>query len=448
MESGPKCIIKNTLRSMAILGMSMVTGTILLCLVYMLPMAAMRKHVSEDVNLLQREGHYTAFWDGNFVRMHPDNISMETFFLNNRGMARDNYTDAIMLGNAVYENVSKGILEKALCVYRYAEEDEMPIDSLQEYLENGRTDNEISYSRYWHGYLVFLKPLLCLFTYDQTRIFNVLLQSFLLVLLCREMVKKVGGDYVACFFGAALMVFPFTVPFCMQYCTAVYVLLGSSIIYLRHFEYWNRNERTLYYFLLTGIVTSYVDFLTYPLITLGGLLVISVLITGEKTWFILKHSFMWCAGYFGMWAGKWIIATAMTDENVIRDGVTQMLFRTSSATETSAGSEISALKAVFANFSSMTNIYYIFVFLLVVLFLAVVLKKQGRYRIRYMAEQRHFLWIAFLPIIWYCIVKNHSYDHSSFTYRALFVTVFALMAMVVRSCKKIDGSDSDHLNKK
>lgn len=441
-------IIKNTVRSIVLLGTSIAMGTVLLCLVYMLPMAPIKRHVFEDVKLLQGEGNYTVFWEGTFVRMHPNNISIETFFLNNRGMARDNYTDAIMLGNAAYEDESKSIPEKALCVYRYAKENEMPIDSLQVYLENGRIDSEISYSRYWHGYLVFLKPLLCFFTYVQIRIINVLLQSVLLVFLCRETVRKIGGEYATSLFGAVLMVFPFAIPFCMQYCTAVYVMLVSSIIYLRHYGYWSRKERTLYYFMMTGIVTSYVDFLTYPLITLGTLLVISALTTGEKNWFILKHSFMWCVGYFGMWAGKWVLATVATGENVIRDGITQMIFRTSSTTDTSAENEISAIKAVFANFSSMTNIYYIFVFFLLVLFLAAVMKRQDGYKIKDMVGQRHFLWIAFLPIIWYCVVKNHSYDHSSFTYRALFVTIFALMTMVVRSCEKIDGSDSDYLNKK
>lgn len=37
--------------------------------------------------------------------------------------------------------------------------------------------------------------------------------------------------------------------------------------------------------------------------------------------------------------------------------------------------------------------------------------------------------------------KNHSYDHSSFTYRALFVTVFALMAMIVKNKEKLTESD-------
>ena len=241
-------IIKNTVRSIVLLGTSIAMGTVLLCLVYMLPMAPIKRHVFEDVKLLQGEGNYTVFWEGTFVRMHPNNISIETFFLNNRGMARDNYTDAIMLGNAAYEDESKSIPEKALCVYRYAKENEMPIDSLQVYLESGRIDSEISYSRYWHGYLVFLKPLLCFFTYVQIRIINVLLQSVLLVFLCREIVRKIGGEYATSLFGAVLMVFPFAIPFCMQYCTAVYVMLVSSIIYLRHYGYWSRKERTLLFY--------------------------------------------------------------------------------------------------------------------------------------------------------------------------------------------------------
>ncbi len=427
---------------------SIVTGILLLCLVYMLPTGRMQKHVETDVLLLQEEGNYTVFWDGFFVRMHPGNINAQTFFLNNRGMARDNLTDAVMLGNAVYEKEAKGTLEKALAVYRYLDEDEMPISSLQNYLDGENAGEEVSYSRYWHGYLVVLKPLLCIFTYSQIRIFNVLLQSILLILLCVKLSGLTDWKYSICFVGGGLTVFPFVIPFCMQYSTATYVMLLSSIVYLCNIDYWKKDDRSLYYFMLTGILTSYVDFLTYPIITLGGLLVISVLATEKKTGFIIRSSVMWCIGYFGMWFGKWAVASVVLRENVVQDGLEQMLFRTSSATDTMSEKKVSVLSAIFANFSSMTNVYYIVVFILLLIFLIALAKKQPNYFLKNLIRQRHYLVIALYPFIWYGVIKNHSYDHSSFTYRALFVTVFALMVMIVRSCENIDRSDSNYPDKK
>lgn len=450
METGRKHIIKRAIYAVGILGIAILTGMLLLCLVYMLPAERMQGHVARDVELLQEEGNYSVFWEGVFERMHPGNINVRTFFLNNRGMARDNHTDAIMLGNAVYDDKDKNILEKALGVYRYVDESQMPISSLQAFLdkENVGGGEEVSYPRYWHGYLIVLKPLLCIFTYSQIRIFNVLLQSILLILLSIKLSKKTNWRYSVCLSGGALAVFPFVVPLCMQYSTATYVMLFGCIIYLNHIDYWERDNRILYYFMLVGIVTSYVDFLTYPIITLGGLLVIGVLVTGERTGYIIKNSAMWCLGYFGMWFGKWMAASIILKENVINDGFEQMVFRTSNATDTMAGKKISALSAVFANFSSMTNIYYIVVFLLLFIFLISVVKKQREFRLKNIVKQRHFLWVALYPFIWYAVLKNHSYDHSSFTYRALFVTVFALMTMIVRSCEKNGESDSYNFNEK
>ena len=449
MKAGQKDIIKKAINVTGILGISILAGILLLCLVYMLPTNEMQKHVASDVELLQGEGNYSVFWNGVFVRMHPGNINVKTFFLNNRGMARDNLTDAIMLGNAVYEDKNKNIFEKALEVDRYIDESGMPISSLQVYLSEQNADGgAAAYSRYWHGYLVILKPLLCILTYSQIRIFNIWVQGILLIFLSIKISRKTNWKYSVCLLGGVLTTFPFVIPLCMQYSTAVYVMLFSCIIYLNHIDYWGKDDRSLYYFMLTGIVTSYVDFLTYPIITLGGLLVISVLINGERIEYIIKSSVMWCTGYFGMWFGKWAAASVILKENIIKDGFEQMLFRTSNVTDTMAGKKISVLSAVFANFSSMTNIYYIAIFFLLFLFLISVVKKQKEYRLKHIVKQGHIFLIALYPFIWYAVIKNHSYDHSSFTYRALFVTVFALMAMIVRSCEKIDGSDGYYSNEK
>lgn len=448
MRDKQKNIIQRVIISVGLLAVSVIIGMLLLCLVYMLPTSGMKKHVEADVILLQEEGNYTVFWDEVFVRMHPENINVQTFFLNNRGMARDNLTDAIMLGNAVYTDETKGILEKALAVYRYECESEMPITSLHDYLNGENIGKTVSYSRYWHGYLVVLKPLLCIFTYSQIRIFNVLLQSILFILLCVKLGRMTDWRYSLCLVGGELAVFPFVIPFCMQYSTATYVMLLSNIVYLNYIDYWKKEDNNLYFFLLTGVFTSYVDFLTYPIITLGGLLIIGVLVTEEKTEFIIKNSIMWCIGYFGMWFGKWAVASVVLRENVIQNGLEQMLFRTSSATNTMSERRISVLLAVFANFSSMTNIYYIVVLILILIFLISVIKKQQNYQLKNLVKQRHYLLIALYPFIWYGVIKNHSYDHSSFTYRALFVTIFALMVMIVRGCGVIDRSNSDYFDKK
>ena len=38
-----------------------------------------------------------------------------------------------------------------------------------------------------------------------------------------------------------------------------------------------------------------------------------------------------------------------------------------------------------------------------------------------------YLLVAVMPFAWYIAFKNHSYSHGSFTFRCLFITVYAGM---------------------
>ena len=159
-------------KSIGVIALSAIVGFLLLLLVYTIPTSAIREHIrqSQDIFLTERD----------YPRVHSWT-----------NMWRDNYTDALMIGHAGYEG-EESTLDKTLFVYRntasYQGNSLLPAETLiavfadDSYADNpdfsfGRSD----YSRYWHGYLVFLKPLLCLFTYGQIRTFNAILQAALLI---------------------------------------------------------------------------------------------------------------------------------------------------------------------------------------------------------------------------------------------------------------------------
>ena len=124
-----------------------------------------------------------------------------------------------------------------------------------------------SYGRYWHGYLVLLKPLLLFCSYMDIRMLNVLAQGTLLLYLLLQL-KKSGARCIPAL-GAALAVLQaWLLPLCLQYSTACLTALAAMCLLVRfqsHFE----KDGVVLFFLGTGMVTSYVDFLTYPLITFG-----------------------------------------------------------------------------------------------------------------------------------------------------------------------------------
>lgn len=88
----------------------------------------------------------------------------------------DNWTDSTMLLNAAYAG-DESTIDKAMMVYCRRIEEKNPYESLIEEYINGETDTYVnSYGRYWHGYLVFLKPLLCIFNYRNIRQINFCIQ--------------------------------------------------------------------------------------------------------------------------------------------------------------------------------------------------------------------------------------------------------------------------------
>ena len=72
-----------------------------------------------------------------------------------------------------------------------------------------------------------------------------------------------------------------------------------------------------------GIVVSYFDFLTYPLVTLGVPLCLLLILQADKITYlqkiknIISLSIAWVIGYLGMWAMKWMIGSIATHKNIL-----------------------------------------------------------------------------------------------------------------------------------
>lgn len=174
-----KAFLKMISKLAALVALSAVTGLLLLILVYFLPTAPMEAHMAESVETFRREGTYPV----------TDIMGVDTRL--------DNYTDALMLLSAAYPGV-ESILEKALKVYRYTDAfDTDPTLTLIAHYGDGMPAETIAYERYWHGYLLTLKPALSVLNYGQIRLFNALMLSlctlWLLLLMWKTLWKNRGG---------------------------------------------------------------------------------------------------------------------------------------------------------------------------------------------------------------------------------------------------------------
>lgn len=425
-------IIRNCI---AVLTMAIMIGIGMQILVYLLPVSPIKNHVFENVDLLTDEGNYTEFWSSRFIRLHPYNMDLRTLLLNNRGMARDNHTDALMLGAAAYDDGDEtSAFQKALLVFHDETVMHQTIESLEEYSKKGVATTPEAYPRYWHGYLVVLKPLLLLFTYKQIRILNVILLVLLFALACRGIYKKISLGACVAFVLASFMTFPIVIPFCMQYCTMAYITLISMNTMLYSKECIRAKEAE--FFLLVGIITAYVDFLTYPVMALGCLLILKIALSELKVRLkdLFTCSVAWAFGYGGMWASKWVIADLFTDKKVIRDAVDQAVHRTVGDSDQLAA-KVTPVRAIAANLSCYTNILFLAMLLIVLLVFLVSVHKNGISK-----NWPAYLFAACIPVLWMCILQNHSYDHSSFTYRSFIVSFWGIM--MIASKGKIANEDT------
>ena len=282
--------------SVALMLAFIAAGTLMLTAVYALPVGRMKSHIADSDELFNYEGIYPQIISGY------------------KSSQLDNYTDGLMYATAIHPG-SGNPLKDAMRNARYEYEDTNMVQSLNDYANDvsAKEDQryEISYPRYWHGYLVILKPLLLLFNVSEIRMINLVLQGGLLLLVLFLIRKRMGERWQIPVLLMAAVLNPIVLPLSLQFSWVYYIALAGSIVVL-----WMKKRnpsRYLFLFLSAGMLTSYLDLLTYPLITLGLPLVLALLLENRMDWVgRLKLTFgaiiSWGAGYVAMWAGKWICA--------------------------------------------------------------------------------------------------------------------------------------------
>lgn len=390
-----------------------VVGYLLLVLVYCLPVERMQSHLESCLD---------AFSEG-----------PKTLLKDDTGMWVDYLTDSMILAEAVY-NGEESPWNQAAAVYSNAidAEGDQPwtLRKMQAALEEEQ--NGAPYARYWHGNLVYLKPLLFVFDYKDILTLNMLAQLLLMLWIAQLLVKRNLGYLLLPMALAFGMLTPVAMALCLQYMPCFYVMAAACIVVLRRPEAVHRHEGL--FFLAIGIATCYFDFLTFPLITLGVPLVLCLLLTA-KSWrqgvlSAVRSSFCWGIGYLVFWAEKWVIGSLVLGENLFADAWNSLMLRSSHETE---GQELTYLEALQNNFKGYDLRIWKALLALLLAVLVVLLAarmRQGAAEIRTdLTCLVPLLLVACMPFVWYFVTVNHSYIHYGYTHKELMITVWALACM-------------------
>ena len=417
-----KTIWFDHIKQMFCLGViSVVLGVLLLTLVFCIPTDSVKRHVYSSADRI-------------FVDLSEESgMSLRRYIMEYREI----FTDAIMVQNAFEKIQGKNPYEHAMWVYHLDLDENVwtPEATLKYLSENG--DSSImflhQYSRYWHGYLVYLKPLLMLFSWEQVLWLGAGLQTILTLVLfvtaCRVKHPEVGIAVVIglLFMKPALMLSSLAMSICWPI-----TLAALFLILLRH-DRLEKKEHYPEFFFMIGIVVAYFDFLTYPIVTLGFPLCAFFLMNREEK---LKrnvgrtiiYSGCWALGYVSMWASKWILADLTLQSGTIKSAFSSIL----GWTEAIGGRpRISGgLYVIMLNLQEYKFwIYPVLAGVLVLFDIVAFVRASRRVSIKRAAVcSVPYLLTACLPFVWYIVVQHHSGLHIAFTFRIISVAALALGA--------------------
>jgi len=403
------------IKYLKITGICLFIGYALLLLVFLLPVTPMKNNLKEDITLFENEGYYNQMIEGY------------------KSTQLDNYTDIIMLMNAIYDG-PEPFYQKAFANYRYNDSDLNNIDELSDYLNEGITHGTSTYSWYAHGYLVILKVLLLFMGYSGIRILGCAATLLVIALSITGFIKKNLPELIIPYLMAVFVINPVAVSMSLQYSSAWYTM-HALLLWLLYFWNTKDSEKLTSAFFITGIGIAYFDFLTYPLVVYGIPICVVIYEYYKKTDITYKNivktiitsGISFLAGYIILFISKWILGIIAAGPQVIASITEHVSERMSS---TGMDYEIHRYDAILKNLDVLNHAPYIFILIISLLaFAAFYLYKKRKPDFDKRLVIPSIL-IFLSPFVWFMALANHSHAHYFFTYRIISIAIFVLYMLI------------------
>lgn len=409
-------MFKRILATIEYLVIASVIGFLLMVGVYALPKARMVNNINRSRPLLTTEGNYR-YWAEDITNTLSDNFS-----------------DSLMEDIAINPNTGNLLYDAMINCYvgwqdtSNSSEWLLRVAGGQPFYEGYE---QVVYGRYWHGYLLWMKPLLLLFSVPEMRLINMAVQLALLCWLMILLYQQLG--IVGCLtIGTGILILnPITCAMTFHFSDIYYNVLITCIVMLRHRKTLQHRNDWWKVFLWCGIGVAYFDLMTYPLVALGIPLILYFLLTdnslGSNLSRMIHYSIDWVVGYAGMWVLKWLIGSAFTGYDLVTDGLGAVGLRSSGALE---NVNMEYLNVVSSNVQAMLTKPVIALLVLIVLcMIAGLFSRKFEWKAQW-ARLFPILLIGCYPFVWYFVIRNHSIVHVWFAYRVLAITGAAIVAIL------------------
>lgn len=414
-------MLKRLLNTLLILIISSLIGFTLLTLSFSLPDSSIQSNVQISSKMLTHEDLY------------PEKVE------GIKATVMDNFTDALMINSASFNYGGYSAVDKAAGINRFQVDwsNNQIVHLYEHYNDEEAICNIVSYGRYWHGYITLLRPLLMICNYSWIRLIQFMLHISLLFIFATLLKDKTGLLNTFNFFVVYIIFACFVLPYSLQLSQVFNIALVSGCILLCKYDYFSRKNILNYYFLIIGIITSYFDLLTYPIAILGfNLLIITLLGKKPKPKTIVINAIMWFAGYGGMWAMKWVIASLILKENMFVNAYNAIVFRSSDVYN---DVKMTLCETILVNLDYINNKITVSLFILMMLTNIIYGLKNKQYNLN-VNKLINLIIIIALPLIWYLVVRQHSYTHDFLEFRTLIPLVWGLLSIPSCFLREVEKS--------
>ena len=365
---------------------------------------------------------------------------------NDSGSKIDRYADSILL-NIAYHYNSDSPFSSVMSSSYYKDTTKNENINLKASLSS-KIDANTEYSRYWHGSISIIRPLLILFNVKQIYIILSIAIVGLLIILSLLLNKTFGSRAVFCLVISTVMTSLWYVPLSLEYSWTVIIMLVASIICILNI---NSSKYDIFMlFFIIGNITAYFDFLTTE--TLSVLFPMAIIILRKHHFNNIKnfssefkeftkYGVVWLIGYVATWVSKWFLASIVLQKNIFNDALKQASYRAAGDTENLSGISV-RLGAEFRNisclfpFSLLKNpLPVVILFFTIAVTVIYLIHKEKS------VTTPLLIILASIPYLRYFALSNHSYIHYFFTFRAQLTTIFCLSLILAY------GSDTNMLKK-
>lgn len=428
---------------------------LLMVVAYTVPSSQLTSHANQSRAILKQEG---VLWMQNAALAG--------------GAHYDNYTTYHMLNIAVQSADDPFADAVSSKFYQGSDPDEGLMHAIA-------GESNAAYERYWHGYVIFLRPLLVLFNVQQIRL---LCQAVFFTLLAAVVVRlatriRMGGGVLGiiltaslCLLGAAQAAE--TLPFFSSFAISLVASLVVISLSRRPFSctssgVWSESFVLFVTFGATGALTVFFDFLDNPILSfcipacIYFCCIRDRLTLRRVIGLLAAMGLGWCFGYAALWVFKWVATAFISGDDVLGRALEQAFILTGGVER--EGVEGGALQAIKANIKPLGFMKEV-LFASLIGALVCVISSAIRYlhtkddKIKtLLLASAALLVIGFIPYLWYAVLSDHSIMHAGLmTYRdqigALFpwLAIIALTVLVAyqkrKGAKEIDESNRSFLD--